>query len=153
MIFKVRLSSSIADGEWKRAGVKLLGYESDTVVVLFSDDAELQFFRARIYADTGGVPKDPKKESYAQFLDSIDSIEAIAPRDRIGAGFRDRETNGQIAIVRQAEYLVDLEVWRPEDGMAFSLQWRNKFLNARSILRNAERVASTPYFARFGSSA
>lgn len=117
MIFKVRLSGSIADAEWERAGVKLLGYEYDTVVVLFSDDTELQSFRARIDAYTGGVPKDQKEEPYAQFLDSIDSIEAISPKDRIGAGFRGGVTNGRIAIDLQAEYLVDVEVWRPEDCM------------------------------------
>lgn len=113
----MRLSGNITDGEWERAGVKLLGYEYETVVVLFSDDTELQSFRARIDAYTGRVPIDQKEEPYARFVDAIDSIEAISPNDRIGAGFRGGERNGQIAIDLQAEYLVDVEVWRPEDGM------------------------------------
>jgi len=56
LIVRVRTSHPLSEDEWMRAGLTVLGHDENNSVVLFSSDAELTEFRARLRAYGQGVP-------------------------------------------------------------------------------------------------
>lgn len=115
LIFKLRLDASIADDEWRKAGLKLLAYQEDSVVILFSDDSELQMFNDRIDKYSAGPPKGQKEEPYAPFIDAISSLEPLHPADRIGPSLRAEGINEPEHFNDDDVYLVDVEIWHLVD--------------------------------------
>src|SRR5271168_4899655 len=48
LIVRVRTSHFLSEEEWMRAGLTVLGHDENDSVVLFSSDAELTHFKARL---------------------------------------------------------------------------------------------------------
>lgn len=56
LIVRVRTTHLLPEDEWIRAGLAVLGHDASGSVVLFSSDAELTAFRARLAAYGQGSP-------------------------------------------------------------------------------------------------
>lgn len=117
LVFRIRLKGGIMDDTWAQSGLTLLSYGAGDRVVLFSDDAELKTFRERLDAYNQGVPRDRKAPAYASFFDCIEAIEPLAPTDRVGPALRSEGISYPEGLVASDIYLLDVELWRPENEM------------------------------------
>src|SRR5208337_3484404 len=65
LIVRVRTSNLVPEEEWIRAGLTVLGHDDNDSVVLFSSDAELTAFRARLRAYGEAIPEGQKNPQYS----------------------------------------------------------------------------------------
>jgi hypothetical protein len=107
----VRTTNPIPEEEWIRAGLTVLGHDADDSVVLFSNDAELADFRARLRAYSEGVPYGQKNPPYAVLIGSIEELRPLEPRDRIGGALRDEGFESPEAFAEDRQFLLDAELW------------------------------------------
>ena len=63
LIVRVRTATVLPEDEWVRAGLVVLGHDDNDSVVLFSSDAELTEFRARLAAYEQGTPEGKRIRS------------------------------------------------------------------------------------------
>jgi hypothetical protein len=111
LIVRVRTTNPIPEEEWIRAGLIVLGHDADDSVVLFSNDAELADFRARLRAYSEGVPYGQKNPQYAVLIGSIEELRPLEPRDRIGGALRDEGFESPEAFAEDRQFLLDAELW------------------------------------------
>lgn len=117
LVFRIRLKGGIMDDTWAQSGLTLLSYGEGDRVVLFSDSAELKTFRERLDAYNQGALPDRKAPAYASFFDCIEAIEPLAPTDRVGPSLRSEGVIDPGQLVAADIYLLDVELWRPEDEL------------------------------------
>src|ERR1017187_7239890 len=77
LIVRVRTTNLIPEEEWIRAGLTVLGHDDNDSVVLFSNDAELTAFRARLRAYSEGIPDGQKNPQYSVLIGSIEEQRSI----------------------------------------------------------------------------
>lgn len=111
LIVRVRTTNLIPEEEWIRAGLTVLGHDQADSVVLFSNDAELTAFRARLRAYSEGVPAGQKNPQYSVLIGSIEELRQFEPRDRIGSALRDEGFESPESFAEDREFILDAELW------------------------------------------
>ncbi|WP_244307067.1 S8 family peptidase [Pseudovibrio sp. Alg231-02] len=122
LILKVEMNGLSMEDDWDRLGLRLLSNDTQGTTVLFSSTDDLTEFRQRLDAYDAPIPFKQKNKNHAGFIDRIESVGTIMPRDRLGlrllqhgftevSDFQDTET-----------YVVDIELW----DFASQIMRRNK---------------------------
>lgn len=111
LIVRVRTASVLPEDEWVRAGLVVLGHDENNSVVLFSSDAELTEFRARIAAYEKGAPEGRKNPQYDSLIAAIEEFAPLAPEDRIGSGLKNDGFKTPGAFQLTSAYRLDVELW------------------------------------------
>ena len=97
--------------DWTGLGLTVLSTDADNTLVLFSSTADLHDFRERLEAYDGPVPDGKKARRYANFVERIESVGSIEPRDRIGVRARESGLLEASDFLDGIEYVVDIELW------------------------------------------
>lgn len=111
LIVRVRVSHTVPEEQWERAGLAVLGHEDADSVILFSSDNELQEFRRRLDAYGAGVPEDQKHPQYDSLIGAIEEFRPLEARDRIGPAFRAEGFLAPESFNAAGTFLVDVELW------------------------------------------
>ena len=111
LIVRVRTTHFVSEEEWTRAGLLVLGHDENDSVVLFSSDAELTDFRARLTAYGQTPPAGQKHPSYASLIAAIEEFGALTPKDRIGGGLREDGHETVESFADASRYVLDVELW------------------------------------------
>jgi hypothetical protein len=107
----VRTAVHVAEEEWERAGLVVLGQDDRDSVVLFSSDGQLTEFRRRLssYAET--PPEGQVNPSYASLIGAIEEFRPLAPDDRIGPSLRNEGYDTVESFANDRVFLLDAELW------------------------------------------
>jgi len=97
--------------DWNRVGLTVLSSDEDRTLVLFSSSEEMADFRARLAAYGRGSQPGRAAPPYNAFVAGIQSISAIAPRDRIGVRFREDGLTEATDFQAGTSYTIDVELW------------------------------------------
>ncbi len=111
LIVRVRTAYVLPEDEWARAGLVVLGHDENNSVVLFSSDAELTEFRARLSAYEKGIPEGQKNPQYASLIAAIEDFAPLAPEDRIGSVLKADGFETPEAFALTSFYRLDVELW------------------------------------------
>lgn len=111
LILKVQMTGALQEEEWNRVGLTLLSSDEDRTLVLFSSTDEIRAFRERLAAFGRGTPAGQKNPAYAAFIAAIETIDAIAPRDRIGMRAREEGLTEVDNFRPGTDYVLDIEIW------------------------------------------
>jgi len=111
LIVRVRTSNLVPEEEWIRAGLTVLGHDDNDSVVLFSNDAELTAFRARLRAYSEAIPAGQKNPQYSVLIGSIEELRPIEPRDRIGGALKNEGFESPESFADDRQFVVDAELW------------------------------------------
>ena len=111
LIVRVRTAHVLPEDEWVRAGLVVLGHDENDSVVLFSSDAELTEFRARLSAYEKGIPEGQKNPQYASLIAAIEDFAPLTPEDRIGSVLRGDGFETLEAFALTSFYRLDVELW------------------------------------------
>lgn len=99
------------EDDWEGVGLRLLSSDDDNTLVLFSSTEELTEFRRKLAAYAGPKPAGQKDRSFAGFIDRIESVSTLEPRDRLGIRLLERGFTGATDFQDNEIYLVDIELW------------------------------------------
>ena len=111
LVLVFELGGSIAEDEFRRAGLRVVDFSDRQLLVAFTDDPELAEFRERLEAFVGGIPDGRQTEPYAQFFDAIDGIRPLGPEDRVT-----RELTCAISDAGTSVLRLDVECWHPGEA-------------------------------------
>lgn len=111
LILRVQMSGPLLEDEWRKVGLTVLSSDEDRTLVLFSSSDELTAFRRKLEAYGRGTPSDQKNPAYSGFIANIETIEEVAPRDRIGMRAREAGLTGTGDFQEEDVYLLDIELW------------------------------------------
>ena len=98
------------EDDWEGVGLRLLSSDDDNTLVLFSSTEELTEFRRKLAAYAGPKPAGQKDRSFAGFIDRIESVSTLEPRDRLGIRLLERGFTGATDFQDNEIYLVDIEL-------------------------------------------
>ena len=105
------MTGAFLEEDWNRVGLTVLSSDEDRTLVLFSSSEEMADFRARLAAyGRGALPGRAAPPNNA-FFAGIQSISAIASRDRIGVRFREEGVTEAADFQAGDSYTVDVELW------------------------------------------
>ena len=111
LIVRVRTANVLPEEEWMRAGLVVLGNDENNSVVLFSSDAELREFRARLTAYSRGIPEGRKNPQYASLIAAIEEFGPLSPADRIGNVLKAEGFDGPESFSPTSFFRLDVELW------------------------------------------
>ena len=111
LILRVRMTGMTLEDEWERLGLTLLASDADKTLILFASNDDLQGFRERLAAYARGVPLGQVAPSYAGFINRVEQIGAVEPRDRIGTRLREEGFTEADDFGLDRQFLVDVEFW------------------------------------------
>jgi len=111
LIVRVRTATVLPEDEWVRAGLVVLGHDENDSVVLFSSDAELTEFRARLAAYEKGTPEGKKNPQYASLMAAIEDFGPLTPEDRIGSALKADGFETPEAFALDTFFRLDVELW------------------------------------------
>ncbi len=138
LILRVQMSGPLLEEDWNRVGLTVLSSDDDRTLVLFSSTEEMAQFRARIAAYARGAQPGRNAPAFNSFVAGIQSIEAIAPSDRIGTRAREAGFNEVSNFLDGAIYTIDVELW-DLGRREVRLQKLNDIV-AYAIARNGEEL-------------
>jgi len=111
LILKVNLAAPVQEDTWRLAGFNVLAQEPNNILVVFTNDTELQEFRARLAEYQKGPQSTQKAPSHNGLFACIDDVSGIAATDRIGPRLRSEGIVNLAAIDMRAAYTIDIELW------------------------------------------
>jgi hypothetical protein len=111
LIVRVRTANILPEEEWMRAGLVVLGNDENNCVVLFSSDAELTEFRARLTAYSRGIPEGRKNPQFASLIAAIEEFGPLGPADRIGSVLKAEGYDGPESFSPSSVFRLDVELW------------------------------------------
>lgn len=111
LILRVQMSGALLEEQWNVLGLTVLSSDEDRTLVLFSSRDDMAQFRERLAAYGRGAPVGQINPPYAAFIGGIETISAIAPRDRIGVRAREEGFVEPADFEAQINYTLDLELW------------------------------------------
>jgi len=111
LIVRVKTSHPLSEDEWIRAGLTVLGHDENNSVVLFSSDAELTEFRARLQVYGQGVPQGQKNPSYASLISAIEEFGPLTAADRIGSALKYEGFDTVESFEEARRFVLDVELW------------------------------------------
>jgi hypothetical protein len=111
LILKVNLNTPVQEDSWRTAGFKILAQEPGGILILFSDDIELESFRERLAEYQKGTQGDAKNPAYNQLFAAIDDVQNVAATDRIGPRFKADGKTLVSDFEPRANLTMDIELW------------------------------------------
>jgi hypothetical protein len=111
LILKVNLAAPVQEDAWRLAGFNVLAQEPNNILVVFTNDTELQEFRARLAEYQKGPQGVQKAPSHNGLFACIEDVSGIAATDRIGPRLRSEGIVNQAAIDARTVYIIDIELW------------------------------------------
>jgi hypothetical protein len=111
LILRVQMSGPLLEEEWNKVGLTVLSIDEDRTLVLFSTSDELTAFRRKLESYGQGTPAGQQNPSFAGFIANIESIDEVAPRDRIGMRAREAGVVDVEDFQPGESYVVDIELW------------------------------------------
>lgn len=111
LILRVRMNGMTLEEEWERLGLTVLASDEDKTLILFSSTDEMQGFRDRLSAYARGVPPGQVAPSYAGFIDRVEEIVSVEPRDRLGIRLREEGFVSPDDFAPERSFLLDVELW------------------------------------------
>ena len=111
LILRVQMTGPFLENDWNQLGLTVLSSDEDRTLVLFSSTEEMTDFRDRLAAYGRGAQPGRAAPPYNGFIAGIQSIDAIAPRDRIGVRLREEGLTEPTDFQTGTVYTVDLELW------------------------------------------
>jgi len=111
LILKVNLAAPVQEDTWRLAGFNVLAQEPNNILVVFTNDTELQEFRARLAEYQKGPQGTQKAPSHNGLFACIDDVSGIAATDRIGPRLRSEGIVNLAAIDMRVAYTIDIELW------------------------------------------
>ena len=135
LVLVFELGGSVDEDEFRRAGLRVLDFSDGRLLVAFSDDPELEAFRQRLAALTGGVPEGRRSEPHAQLFDAIDEVRHLEPTDRVTPELAAAVSPAGSSVLR-----LDLECWHPGESDR-AQEWAAEA--TEGITTAAGRVADT----------
>ena len=117
-ILRVKMDGLLHEDDWRTLGMTLLSSDKDGNIVLFSTEDDIASLKNRLNTYHNSVPKDGKEKSYASFVEGIESVRPLMPKDRIGSRFQDNGIKEVQDFDIRKVYTVDIELWNfSEDFM------------------------------------
>lgn len=111
LIVRVRTTHFVSEDEWTKAGLQVLGHDENDSVVLFSSDADLKDFRARLSAYAEGTPEGQKHPHYSSLIAAIEEFGGLTPNDRIGGALRAEGYETVESFSETTQFALDVELW------------------------------------------
>ncbi len=111
LILRVRMNGMTLEEDWERLGLTLLASDEDKTLILFASSDEMQGFRERLDAYSRGTPPGQAAPSYAAFINRVEEISSLQPRDRIGLRLREDGFTGADDFAADRIFLLDVELW------------------------------------------
>ncbi|WP_271951018.1 S8 family peptidase [Ruegeria faecimaris] len=111
LILKVEMTGMSMEDDWEGVGLRLLSSDDDNTLVLFSSNEELTDFRRKLAAYEGPKPAGQVNRSFAGFIDRIESVSTLEPKDRLGIRLMERGFTDVTDFQDNEIYLVDIELW------------------------------------------
>lgn len=111
LILRIQVTGATMEEDWAQLGMTVLSHDEDRTLVLFSDSDQMAGFRQRLAAYDRGVPTGRKSRPHAGFINSIEAIGDVEPRDRIGARLRTSGISEPDEFVDDETYTLDIEFW------------------------------------------
>ena len=114
LILRIQLDNkSIIEEEiWERCGLTLLSIDENKTLVLFASDRDLTDFYRRLNEYQAGPKKEKQKNApHNQIFACIQEISDVRPEDRIGRIFKSIGIAQASLILKNDEYIVDVELW------------------------------------------
>lgn len=111
LILRVRMNGMTLEDDWEQCGLTLLASDEDKSLILFASNEEMQGFRDRLDAYARGAPPGQVAPSYANFIDRVEEITALQPRDRIGVRLREDGLTDAADFAADRTFLLDIELW------------------------------------------
>ncbi|MFL5239431.1 MAG: S8 family peptidase [Rhizomicrobium sp.] len=99
------------EDDWAQLGLTLLASDEDKTLILFASNEDIQGFRDRLDAYSGGVPPGQVAPPYSGFISRIQEIAAVEPRDRIGLRLREEGFNDLTDFSPDSTFVLDIELW------------------------------------------
>ena len=111
LILKVEMIGMSMEDDWEGVGLRLLSSDDDNTIILFSSSEELTDFRRKLAAYEGPKPAGQANRSFASFIDRIESVSTLEPKDRLGIRLMERGFTDVTDFQDNEIYLVDIELW------------------------------------------
>jgi hypothetical protein len=111
LILRVRMNGMTMEADWERLGLTLLASDEDKTLVLFASDEEMRDFRLRLDQYGRGVPPGQVNPPYAGFMNRLEEIGGIEPRDRIGIRLREEGFAVPDDFPARRSFVLDIELW------------------------------------------
>ena len=111
LILRVRMSGMTLEEDWERLGLTLLASDEDKTLILFASGDDLQAFRDRLQAYSQGTPPGQGASAYSGFIDRVEEIGALEPRDRIGLRLREEGMTQPDEFAAERIFVIDFELW------------------------------------------
>lgn len=147
LILKIALTNAIDEDEWRRAGLHVLAQNPGNILVLFADSFELETFKARVAAFTGGPQEGRANPPFNGFVASIEEVTEVDPKDRIGPRLVASGIAEPADIDGRHAYVVDVELW--DAGAPADRQLRALALARYAESLGAERIGQ-PFIGSSG---
>lgn len=115
LILRVITTHYVEDDAWRRAGLTVVGAESDKVLLLFANDTEMTAFRERVEAYEKGVRSsgraDQVRPDHSKLMEAIEpeGMGPLGPMDRTGRRLADLLSAG--GPESDVVYYFDVELW------------------------------------------
>jgi hypothetical protein len=111
LILRVQMTGALLEDQWEQLGLTVLASDADRTLVLFASNDDMRDFRARLDAYQSGPPVGQKAAPYNIFVGTIEAIDSVEPRDRIGLRFREDGFTEPADFQQGTSYIVDVELW------------------------------------------
>lgn len=111
LVLKVGMSGLPMEDDWEGVGLRMLSSDNNNTLILFSSTEELTDFREKLDAYEGPIPPNQKGRRFAGFVDRIETIAALVPRDRLGIRLLERGFTDVEDFQNDEVYLIDIELW------------------------------------------
>lgn len=111
LILRVEMSGASMEEDWKQLGLTVVSSDADKSLILFSSKEEMEELRNRLNEYEGEIPKGQKSARYQAFINSIDSVSEVKPKDRIGARFLEDGFTLIEDFLDDEIFWVDIELW------------------------------------------
>ena len=134
LVLTIRLSAPLTAENLGRVELRVLDETSEKLVVAFADDPQLHVFLERLARYQSGAD-DAKRVPYEDIFDSIESVSAYGPKDRVTP--RLVEVLGQ---EESSDLRIDIECWHPASNEQ-ATEWVGQVADAVAI--EGGRIADT----------
>ncbi|MEM8595025.1 MAG: S8 family peptidase [Pseudomonadota bacterium] len=111
LLLRVQLEGHVPETEWERLELRVVSSDEDRTVLLFSSTGDITEFLARFDAFDAPIPQGQAGRSYAGLVGRIDSVGALAPRDRFGPKIKAEGFSEATDLQDGERYLLDVELW------------------------------------------
>lgn len=110
LILRVQMSQGLLEDQWQQLGLTVLSSDADRTLVLFSSENDIADLRNRLAGYSVAAPPG-NNPAYYGFVEQIESIGSVEPRDRIGRSAREEGFAVPDDFVNTDIYVLDIELW------------------------------------------